>query len=260
MLRIKNKIIALCLSLGVATGILFSPVSAYAATKSDLPVANIVAASSTDQVDGKLDTFYQGSSPDCSAVAAIQTLANSTYGRSLLSKMITVNSNNSYTLNFATGKQMVSKTDVANAFIRGDLDAKVIEAGLIKAMKIAPCFAHDVFGVFTGYEKVTYFEKNSAPGTSNKVSIMNLLASKCESGQGFMATCDFNIADSSRGILGNGSHAYSIKSITKDTVVVINPWDTSKLISMPRSQFENSIRYISYVADVSQKVVIFWNM
>lgn len=243
MEKIKMKAIALYLSLGIAVGTLFTPISAFA-----------VAANPATQLDGELSTFHQGDAGDCGAVSAIQALDNSVYGRELLQKMITVNSDGSYTLNFGSGKKTVSQKEVASAPISGDLDARVIEAGLQKVMNVYNgCFACDVFTTMTGFKQKTFY------GASSKTNVMNAMAAKFASGQGAMAACDFTIADSSKGILGDGSHSYSISWVDKDSVVVINPWDTSKLIYMSRSQFENSIRYMTYVDETAKKVVVFWN-
>ncbi len=243
MKRIKMKAIALCLSLGIAVGTLFTPVSAFA-----------VAANPETELDGELSTFHQGNAGDCGAVSAIQALDNSVYGKDLLQKMITVNSNGSYTLNFGSGKKTVSQKEVDAAPITGDLDARVIEAGLQKAMNVYNgCFACDVFTTMTGFKQKTYYE------ASSKTDIMNALADKFASGQGAMAACDFTIADPSKGIIGDGGHSYSIKWVDEDSVIIINPWDTSKLIDMSRSQFENSIRYMTYVDETAKKVVVFWN-
>lgn len=242
MRKIKTKVGTLCLTLGIVASTLFTPIPVFAGT----------SGNPETQLDGKLSTFHQGSANDCGAVSAIQALDNSKFGRKLLRKMITVNNNGSYTLNFGAGKQTVSETDVANAYIEGDLDARVIEAGLQKAMNVYnSCFACDVFTTMTGYKQKTYW-------SSAKTDIMNTMASKCQSGEGITAACDFNIADPGKGIIGDGGHSYSIKSVNKDTVVVINPWDTSAFISMSRSQFENSIRYMTYVDEAAKKVVVYW--
>lgn len=209
---------------------------------------------STKQLDGQLSAFHQGDIGDCGAVSAIQALDNSKFGKDLLSKLITVDNDGSYTLNFGAGKQTVSKKEVANAYIIGDFDARVIEAGLQKAMNVYnSCFACDVFITMTG------FKRNDVYGATSKTNMMNTMTSKCASGEGITAACDFNIADSSKGIIGDGGHSYSIKSVTKDTVIVINPWDNSKNVEMSRSQFEKSIRYMTYIDTEAKKVVIFWD-
>jgi hypothetical protein len=242
MKKIKMRIITSCLSLGLVVSTLFTPISVFA--QSD----------PTTQLDGKLSTIYQGSIGDCGAVSAIQALDNSIYGKNLLSKMITVNNDGSYTVKLGSKNQKVSQTDVANAYIEGDLDARVIEAALQNAMKIYnSCFACDVFTTMTG------FKQNTLYGDSAKTNMMNTMASNCQSGEGITAACDFNIADPSIGILGDGSHSYSIRWVTNDTVIVINPWNTSELIYMSRSQFEDSIRYMTYVDKVTKKVVVFWD-
>jgi hypothetical protein len=244
MKKIKMKVITSCLSLMLVGGTLLTPVSAFAGTTGD----------PTTQLDGRLSTFHQGSANDCGAVSGIQALDNSKFGKNFLSKVISVNSNGSYTLNFGSGKQIVSPKDVANAYISGDLDARVIEAGLQKAMNVYNgCFACDVFAKMTG------FGKKEVSGATDKTNMMNAMISKCNSKDGITAACDFSIADPSKGIIGDGGHSYSIKSVTKDTVVVINPWDTSKLINMSRSQFESSIRYMTYVDEAAKKVVVFWS-
>ncbi|MGC6173643.1 C2 family cysteine protease [Lacrimispora sp. 38-1] len=242
MRKIKKRIGALCLALGIAASTLFTPVTALAAT----------GGYSESQLDGKLDTIYQGSIGDCGAVSAIQALDNSKYGRKIFRKMITDNYNGTYTLNFGGGRVTVTEDDVYNAYIEGDLDARVIEAGLQKAMNVYNgCFACDVFTRMTGFRQRIY-------RSSNKTEIMNTMAAKCQNGEGITAACDFNIADPDKGIIGDGGHSYSIKSVNKNTVVVINPWDTSVLISMPRSQFERSIRYMTYVDDAAKNVVVYW--
>jgi len=239
MIKIKTRIGAFCLALGIAAGTAFTPITVYAGDPST-------------QLDGKLSTFYQGDANDCGAVSAIQALDNSKYGRKIFRKMITDNNNGTYTLNFGSGKQTVTEIDVEDAYIEGDLDARVIEAGLQKAMNVYnSCFACDVFTTMTGFRQRTYW-------STNKTEIMNTMAAKCQNGEGITAACDFNIADPGKGIIGDGGHSYSIKSVNKNTVVVINPWDTSGLISMSRSQFENSIRYMTYVDDGAKNVVVYW--
>jgi len=239
MIKIKTRIGAFCLALGIAAGTAFTPITVY-------------AGDPATQLDGKLSTFYQGDANDCGAVSAIQALDNSKYGRKIFRKMITDNNNGTYTLNFGSGKQTVTEIDVEDAYIEGDLDARVIEAGLQKAMNVYnSCFACDVFTTMTGFRQRTYW-------STNKTEIMNTMAAKCQNGEGITAACDFNIADPGKGIIGDGGHSYSIKSVNKNTVVVINPWDTSGLISMSRSQFENSIRYMTYVDDGAKNVVVYW--
>lgn len=218
------------------------------------PTISTVPFDPTKHLDGKLSAFRQGDTGDCGAVSAIQALDNSEFGKEFLSKIITANNDGSYTLNFLSGKQTVSKKDVDNAYIIGDFDAKVIEVGLAKAMSIYNgCFACDVFITMTG------FKRNTVMGTTAKTNMMNTMTSKCASGEGITAACDFNIADPSKGIIGDGGHSYSIKSVTKDKVLLINPWDTSKVVEMSRSQFENSIRYMTYIDAEAKKVNIYWD-
>ena len=235
----KRKLITICLTLGMVVSSMLAPVTAF-------------AGNAATQLDGKLSTFHQGSANDCGAVSAIQALDNSSYGKYLLSVMIQKNNNN-YTLRFGAGAQTVTQRDVANAYITGDLDARVIEAGLQKAMNVYNgCFACDVFTTMTGYKQQTY------RGAYAKNNIMNTLKAKCDAREGITAACDFNIADPSKGIIGDGGHSYSIRWVTNDTVIVINPWDTSKLIYMPRSQFERSIRYMTYIDWSNSKVSVYW--
>ena len=99
MKKIKMKVITSCLSLGLVAITLFTPISAFAGTIGD----------PTTQLDGRLSTFHQGAANDCGAVSGIQALANSKFGKKFLSKVISVNSNGSYTLNFGSGKQTVSE-------------------------------------------------------------------------------------------------------------------------------------------------------
>lgn len=240
MKKLKRKVISLCLALGMVASTMLAPVTAY-------------AGDAATQLDGKLSTFHQGGAPDCGAVSGIQALDNSTYGKYLISILITDN-NWSDTLHFGSGEQTVLQTDVANAYITGDLDARVIEAGLQKAMNVYNgCFACDVFSTITGYGKNTY------TGASAKENIMNTMKAKCDGGEGITAACDFTIADPSKGIIGDGGHSYSIRWVTDDTVIVINPWDTSKLIYLPRSQFENSIRYMTYIDWSKRRVNVYWD-
>lgn len=235
-----KKIITLSLSLFIAIGIVFSPVSAFAGTE--------------DQLDGQVTVFHQGQEGDCGAVSAIQAFDNSTYGKGFIMQLITPNSDGGYTLNFGTGKVTVSKEEAINSSITGDFDAKVIEAALQKEMNVYNgCFACDVFTEMTG------FKQKQIRGNEAKSDLMNTMTKNCYSGQGITAACDFKYADESKGIIGDGGHSYSIRCVLDDTVVLINPWDTSKYIYMPRSQFENSIRYMTYVDNNSKKVMVFWS-
>ena len=80
MKKIKMQVITSCLSLVLVAGTLFTPVSVFAGTIGD----------PTTQLDGKLSTFHQGDANDCGAVSGIQALANSKFGKKLLSKVISV--------------------------------------------------------------------------------------------------------------------------------------------------------------------------
>ncbi|AGX43353.1 hypothetical protein [Clostridium saccharobutylicum] len=240
MKKIKMKVIPLGISLALSVGTIFTPVSAFAGTE--------------DQLDGQVTVFHQGEEGDCGAVSAIQAFDNSTYGKGFIMRLIKQNSDGSYTLNFGTGKVTVSRYDAINARITGDFDAKVIEAALQNEMNVYNgCFASDVFTKMTG------FDQKQIRGNKAKTNLMNTMAKNCYSGQGITAACDFKYADESKGIIGDGGHSYSIRCVLNDTVVLINPWDTSKYIYMPRSQFENSIRYMTYVDNNSKKVTVFWS-
>ncbi|WP_459477126.1 hypothetical protein [Clostridium saccharoperbutylacetonicum] len=235
-----NKIITLTLSLSIAIGTAFAPVSAFAGTE--------------DRLDGQVTIFHQGQEGDCGAVSAIQAFDNSTYGKGFIMNLITTNSDGSYTLNFGTGKVTVSNKEARNARITGDFDAKVIEAALQKEMNVYNgCFACDVFTKMTG------FKQSQIRGNKAKTDLLNTMAKNCYAEKGITAACDFKDADESKGIIGNGGHSYSIRCVLNDTVVLINPWDTSKFIYMSRSQFESSIRYMTYVDNTSKKVIVYWN-
>ncbi|BCJ93433.1 hypothetical protein acsn021_10020 [Anaerocolumna cellulosilytica] len=239
----KRKAAALCLSFALVLGTLLTPVAAYAA-----------ATNPATELDGELSPIYQGSVGDCGAISAIQALDNSIYGKGLLKTMITVNSNKTYTLNFGSGKVTVTQKEVDAAHVTGDLDARVIEVALQKTMNVYNgVFACDVFTRMTGFKQKTSY------GGSSKKSTINALAAKFASGQGAMAACDFTIADPSKGIIGDGGHSYSIRWVDEEIVVLINPWDTSKLIYMSRNQFENSIRYMTYVDESAKRVVVYWD-
>ncbi|OOM10628.1 hypothetical protein [Clostridium saccharobutylicum] len=240
MKKIKMKVIPLGISLALSVGTIFTPVSAFAGNE--------------DQLDGQVTVFHQGQEGDCGAVSAIQAFDNSTYGKRFIMQLINQNSDGSYTLNFGTGKVTVSQYDAINARITGDFDAKVIEAALQNEMNVYNgCFACDVFTKMTG------FDQKQIRGNKAKTNLMNTMAKNCYSGQGITAACDFKYADESKGIIGDGGHSYSIRCVLNDTVVLINPWDTSKYIYMSRSQFENSIRYMTYVDNNSKKVMVFWS-
>lgn len=238
MKKVKNKIITLCIGAAIAVSSLATP--AFASTE--------------DTLDGQVTVFHQGDVGDCGAVSAIQALDNSRFGKEFVMKLIKTNKDGSYTVKFKTGKIKVTKQDVENAYITGDLDARVIEAALQKAMNVYnSCFACDVF------EKMTGFKQELVSGVEGRTKLLNQMAAKCYSYEGVTAACDFNIADDSKGIIGDGGHSYSIRSVINDYVWVINPWDTSNLILLPRSQFENSIRYMTYVDTDAKKVKVYWN-
>ena len=50
-------------------------------------------------------------------------------------------------------------------------------------------------------------------------------------------------------ITGNssGTHLLSITAITDDTIIIINPWDSSKEITVSREEFETYVSHLSYV-------------
>lgn len=240
--KVTKKLAMSLFLLGFAVSSLFSTTTTF-------------ASDALTQVDGYLSTIHQGSVGDCGAISAIQALDNSTYGKSIFQSLITVKTNGSYTLNFALKKQTVTQNDVRNAYVTGDLDARVIEAGLQKAMHVYNgCFACDVFTTITGFPQLKYYNNQQA-----KHIVMQNLVTKFASGNGAIGACDFTIADDSKGIIGNGGHSYSIRWVDQNNVYVINPWDTSKIIAMSRRQFEDSVRYLCYVDEANQKVIVYWS-
>ena len=43
-----------------------------------------------------------------------------------------------------------------------------------------------------------------------------------------------------------GNHALSIVGITDDTVTIINPWDSDKIVEVPRDDFEGYMYQLQY--------------
>ena len=75
--------------------------------------------------------------------------------------------------------------------------------------------------------------------TQNRTEMDDLLDQVMNSGnRKILATCAFNISRDGKSI---GGHAFTIKSVTADTVVIVNPWYPDEELVMSREDFKEAV-------------------
>lgn len=211
---------------------------------------------------------------DCWLLSGVNAVANTTEGRKAIKKSVRKNpetkqitvylkgvnreivtSPEAFTAakqskNYVKGDDDVLAIELAVESYKADLlkngDAKnnngpnVIDGKTVKGDKETPLaggFASDLMFLLTGKKAKTTFNVGKVSLGLMKNSLDNMKKHP----QQFAVTCNFKKA--TNGIVIN--HAYAVKGIDDNRVILINPWDSSKEESVQIEQFFENVKSLS---------------
>ena len=102
---------------------------------------------------------------------------------------------------------------------------------------LAGGYSSDIMFLLTGKYSETFYNSNN----ENAKDIKNCLEKIKKSPDKFAATCNFRKAK--HGIYIN--HAYSIKNVDNDFVILVNPHNSAETEKIPINDFLNSVRTVT---------------
>lgn len=234
-------------------------------------------------INKNIEDFKQGYTNDCWLLSGLESFSNSPKARQILKDAVTVNDDGTYTLSFKGINIDVTVTDAELQKARnekdlssGDDDVLLFEVGIKKAYEqirdnnlevLDSLDAHirdnseDVLDIGSFRDFVYTFTGEIADvfwyDTDNISSIMNNIANDVNNGKTLVTGCFIGPDKGEKPLIvkdiyGNkvtltpgGEHLLSIKEITNDKVVVINPLDSNKEIELSRKVFNNNVECIS---------------
>lgn len=215
-------------------------------------------ASKITKPNGKIDqTFSQGNTGDCWLLASIQALAQTPKGLEILNDSVSVDEkgNVTVTLKGAGKSYLITPEELAgnHQFSSGDGDVRAIEIamdryfmeerGVRGRIDLNGNKEHTAFRLLTGkggknlfsdsYGRIPdFWISDSQIDNFNTENHVACVAAHHKSDLTFAAP------DGAGVVTLHTGHAYAVKGSDKENVYLINPWDTSKVITVPRETFK----------------------
>lgn len=218
--------------------------------------------------NGKIDEkFGQGNTGDCWLLASIQALAQSPKGLEILNDLVSVDEsgNVTVTLKGAGKSYIITPEELAGnqQLGSGDADVRAIEIAMDRYFMEErginnwslwnPATRYDLngnnaniaFEILTG-EGGRNFLTNSLFGrlpdfwfTDSQIDNFNKENHIAVVGAHLKGDLTFAASDGNGDITLHTDHAYAVKGADEKNVFLVNPWDTSKVITVPREIFKD---------------------
>ena len=209
--------------------------------------------------NGKIDEIFgQGNTGDCWLLASIQALAQSPKGLEILNDSVSVDEsgNVTVTLKGAGKSYLITQEELAGnqQFSSGDGDVRAIEIamdryfmeerGVRGRIDLNGNKVHTAFRLLTGkggknllsdsYGRIPdFWITDSQIDDFNTQNHIACVAAHLKHNLTFAA------ADGTGDITLHTDHAYAVKGSDEKNVFLVNPWDTSKVITVPREIFKD---------------------
>ncbi len=208
--------------------------------------------------NGKIDqNFSQGHTGDCWLISSIQAVAQTPKGRQILNNSLRVDkAGNTYvTLKGANKTYKITPKELNGAtnFSTGDGDVRAIEIAMDRYFKeergvrlrndLNGNHPQVAFRLLTGKGGRNFFSDSYGRLTEmwfsdsqiNNFNKPNHIAVVFKSSG---KNVSFSSPKNGEKVTLHSSHAYTVKGSDKSNVYLINPWDTSKTIAVPRKTFK----------------------
>jgi len=214
-------------------------------------ITDIMENMGSSTANGKIDrNFRQGKEGDCWLLAGIESAAQNPKALAQLNNQIKVDGNGNVTvyLKGVNRRYTVSKEELqaASKLSKGDLDVKAVEIAIQKYCKETGKTING--GTVKDFYKIMF----GTPKYEKAKSLSNSTLNELRNGKriGIAGCVKTNIKAHDK--YGNevpivNDHMYAIKSVGKDTIELVNPWDTSKTIIMSLSDFKKAFSEVSTI-------------
>ena len=220
-----------------------------------------------DNANGEIDRpAYQGRTGDCALIAGVYAFASTEKGSDIIKDAITINKGKdgtveSYTVNFKginesytiTAKELNKETNfdlgriVTNSkFSAGDKDMALLELAIKKCANETTKVDFDkqekkLNGIY--FTNINYLFTGEHSNYTNPTGFLNKLDNN-ELSKDTVGLIGFEKNQKVKEIDGDKiklikNHAYTITEVTKDSVTLLNPWNTGESIILSRDTFEN---------------------
>lgn len=208
--------------------------------------------------NGKIDqSFGQGNTGDCWLLSSIKAVAQTPKGRQLLNNCLRVDAaGNTYvTLKGANKTYKITPQELNGAtnFSTGDGDVRAIEIAMDRYFTekrgvhlrndLNGNRAHVAFKLLTGkggrnFFSDTYGRIPQAWFSDSQINNFNKPNHIAVVSKHNGKSLTFSSPANGKKVTLHTNHAYTVKGSDKNNVYIINPWDTSKTIAVPRKTFK----------------------
>lgn len=216
--------------------------------------------------DGKIDDTYQKDIGDCWVLSSVNALRDTTTGAQLIKDSIQHNDDGSVTVHlkgvdksYTYSPEQIGAheyTDKNKSYAMGDIDMNLIEMAFNDYRyellsnttnprgELREASLEDPLNGGWLETGISVLTGKSYEAVLIKPQIEKTLKQKQKNPQDYSMLTSFKTTDEEiDGIMTK--HAYSIKRVTKDTVYVVNPHDSSKEIAYPKDKFMENAEYIT---------------
>ncbi len=246
-------------------------------------------------VNGEIDDSRQGQQGDCWLLSGLNSLSYSEKGREIIKNAIKNNEDGTYTVDFKgiDTEVTITKEDIAAArrsgkYSSGDDDVLLMELATERVMdKIrdgemddVPEFLEEAAGdgdssIWAGSLRDIIF---LLTGDNTKYAVdedkMSEMLDELENNpENYAMTTSFDGTENGGSYTVqdvNGkpvelvtNHAWSVKSVSGDTVTIVNPWDSSIEYTIPKSEFlkhAKGVEYYNFDDDHSKEKPKYWQI
>lgn len=210
--------------------------------------------------DKKIGSTKQHDVGECWALSGVNALNTTSQGQKIIADSIQHNKDGSVTITLKGIKKsytysaeqiaLAQYKDSSKTLATGDTDMNLLEMAIAdyryevsQSVSFASLSvdANDPLSGGWNREALYYLTGQHPTNTYTASSTQKMLEKKMQNANNYAMTTSFKSKDETFNAQGKGEvvsgHVYSISRVTKDTVYLINPWDSSTEIPYPMSSY-----------------------